>query len=95
MLNSLKIPHLLLPELDTEGQRLTIKRMGWYSPNIAQMKLSDHYFLNLIPQNWSFKSQLITLTTTREFLTLLMNNPTNERGGGLGGGTLKKPSSKQ
>lgn len=55
------MPHSHLPELGSGGQRLTTKKMDGTVTDITQMKLIGVcvFFLNLIPQNWSFRSQLI------------------------------------
>lgn len=37
------------------------------SSEIAEMKLTDHYFENLIPQNGNFKSQLIASDKNQSF----------------------------
>ena len=52
------MPHLLLPELRPGRQRLTTKETDGAVADLAQLKLTC-YFLNLIPQNWRFKPQLI------------------------------------
>lgn len=57
-MNSLIMPCLFLPELCPRRQRLTTKETDGTVTDLAQIKLTC-YFLNLIPQNWSFKSQLI------------------------------------
>lgn len=57
---------------------------------IAEMKLTDHYFLNFIPQNWNFKSQLIASDKNHSLWYKI--HPTNT---GQEVGTLTKLISKQ
>lgn len=55
MLNSLKIPHLLLLELSAGGQRLTTKKSNdqWYGHRYCsnEAKLIGDYFLNVTFKN--------------------------------------------